>query len=74
MKNETPKIAMYMAFGAILAIFILCMMGRVRTEMYEEGSVEDTEAELMNLLQELEQEAEGGEDEMMEGGEDEMME
>jgi len=50
------------------------MMGRVRTEMYEEGSVEDTEAELMNLLQELEQEAEGGEDEMMEGGEDEMME
>ena len=74
MKNEPQKIAMYMTFGAILAIFILYMMGRVRTEMYEEGSVEDTEAELMNLLQELEQEAEGGEDEMMEGGEDEMME
>jgi hypothetical protein len=55
MKNETQMITMYIAFGAILAYFILYMMGRIRTERFEEQSIDtdETEKELMALLNEL---------------------
>ena len=61
MKTDTRQIAMYIAIGALLAVIVLQLMGRLRTERYES---DDTEAELAALLGELE----SGEDE--EGGEE----
>ena len=61
MKTDTRQIAMYIAIGALLAVIVLQLMGRLRTERYES---DETEAELAALLGELE----SGEDE--EGGEE----
>lgn len=66
MKNDTSKIAMYVAIGALVAVIILQLMGRLKTEGYEGGDADNTEAELANLLAELE----GDEDEEMEDDED----
>ena len=64
MKNDTSKIAMYVAIGALVAVIILQLMGRLKTEGYEGGDSDNTDAELSALLAELE----GDED--MEGDED----
>ena len=61
MKKDAQQIAMYIAIGALLAVIVLQLMGRLRTERYES---DETEAELAALLGELE----SGEDE--EGGEE----
>ena len=61
MKKDAQQIAMYIAIGALLAVIVLQMMGRLRTERYES---DETEAELAALLGELD----SGEDE--EGGEE----
>ena len=53
MKN-TQTAAMYIGVGAILALILLFLMGRIRTERYE-GEVSETELE--NMLQELAQDA-----------------
>ena len=53
MKN-TQTAAMYIGVGAILALILLFLMGRLRTERYE-GEVSETELE--NMLQELAQDA-----------------
>jgi hypothetical protein len=37
MKNDTSKIAMYVAIGALVAVIILQLMGRLKTEGYEGG-------------------------------------
>ena len=67
MKNDTSKIAMYVAIGALVAVIILQLMGRLKTEGYEGGDADNTEAELANLLAELEGDADAGEmDEEME--------
>ena len=68
MKNDTSKIAMYVAIGALVAVIILQLMGRLKTEGYEGG---DTDAELSALLAELEGDADAGEmDEEMEDDEE----
>jgi hypothetical protein len=51
MKKDAQQIAMYIAIGALLAVIVLQMMGRLRTERYES---DETEAELAALLGELE--------------------
>jgi hypothetical protein len=56
MKNDASKIAMYIAVGALLAVIVLQLMGRLKTERYEGGNSDDTEAELAALLSELEEE------------------
>jgi hypothetical protein len=61
MKNDTSKIAMYVAIGALLAVIILQLMGRLKTEGYEGGDADNTEAELADLLAELEGDADTGE-------------
>ena len=53
MKKDAQQIAMYIAIGALLAVIVLQMMGRLRTERYEGGDSDDTEAELAALLGEL---------------------
>jgi len=53
MKNDTSKIAMYVAIGALVAVIILQLMGRLKTERYEGGDADNTEAELEALLAEL---------------------
>ena len=53
MKNDTSKIAMYVAIGALVAVIILQLMGRLKTEGYEGGDADNTEAELEALLAEL---------------------
>lgn len=73
MKNDTSKIAMYVAIGALVAVIILQLMGRLKTEGYEGGDADNTEAELANLLAELEGDADAGEmDEGMEEDDEEM--
>jgi hypothetical protein len=52
MKN-TQTAAMYIGVGAILTLILLFLMGRLRTERYEESF----RTELENLLQELAQDA-----------------
>lgn len=54
MKNDTSKIAMYVAIGALVAVIILQLMGRLKTERYEGGESDNTDAELSELLAELE--------------------
>jgi hypothetical protein len=54
MKNDTSKIAMYVAIGALVAVIILQLMGRLKTEGYEGGDADNTDAELSELLAELE--------------------
>lgn len=54
MKNDTSKIAMYIAIGALLAVIALQLMGRLKTERYEGGDSDNTDAELSELLAELE--------------------
>lgn len=49
MKNQ-QQIAIYMGLGALIAIILLLVMGRLRTERYEEA----TEQELMDFLEEVE--------------------
>ena len=68
MKNDASKIAMYIAIGALLAVIVLQLMGRLKTERYEGGNSDETDAELSQLLAELEgDEGEGeGEGEEME--------
>jgi hypothetical protein len=51
MKKDAQQIAMYIAIGALLAVIVLQLMGRLRTERYES---DETEAELAALLGELE--------------------
>ena len=53
MKNDTSKIAMYIAIGALLAVIALQLMGRLKTERYEGGDSDNTDAELEALLAEL---------------------
>ena len=50
MKKDAQQIAMYIAIGALLAVIVLQLMGRLRTERYES---DETEAELAALLGEL---------------------
>jgi cytochrome c-type biogenesis protein CcmH/NrfG len=54
MKNDASKIAMYIAIGALLAVIVLQLMGRLKTERYEGGNSDETDAELSQLLAELE--------------------
>lgn len=63
MKTDTRQIAMYIAIGALLAVIVLQLMGRLRTERYEGGDSDDTEAELAKLLGELEADEGEGEEE-----------
>ena len=49
MKNQ-QKIAMYIAIGALAALVLLFLTGRLRTERYEEA----TEQELLDFLEEVE--------------------
>ena len=49
MKNQ-QKIAMYIAIGALAALVLLFLTGRLRTERYEAAS----EQELLNFLEEVE--------------------
>ena len=67
MKTDTRQIAMYIAIGALLAVIVLQLMGRLRTERYES---DETEAELAALLGELDSGEEGGESDDEEGGEE----
>jgi hypothetical protein len=55
---------MYVAIGALVAVIILQLMGRLKTERYEGGDSDNTDAELSALLAELEgdQSAEGDDD------------
>lgn len=57
MKNDTSKIAMYIAIGALLAVIALQLMGRLKIERYEGGDSDNTDAELSALLAELEGDA-----------------
>ena len=70
MKKDAQQIAMYIAIGALLTVIVLQMMGRLRTERYEGGDSDGTEAELAALLGELESGEEGGESDDEEGGEE----
>ena len=67
MKKDAQQIAMYIAIGALLAVIVLQLMGRLRTERYES---DETEAELAALLGELDSGEEGGESDDEEGGEE----
>ena len=67
MKKDAQQIAMYIAIGALLTVIALQLMGRLRTERYEGGDSDNTDAELSALLAEL------GEDEGDEGDEGEEM-
>jgi len=49
MKNQ-QKIAMYIAIGALAALVLLFLTGRLRTERYEAA----TEQELFDFLEEVE--------------------
>jgi hypothetical protein len=51
MKNQ-QQIAICMGLGALITVILLLVMGRLRTERYEEAS----EEELMQFLDEVEQE------------------
>jgi hypothetical protein len=64
MKKDAQQIAMYIAIGALLTVIVLQMMGRLRTERYEGGDSDETEAELAALLGELDsgEGEEGGEE------------
>jgi hypothetical protein len=66
MKNDASKIAMYIAIGALLAVIVLQLMGRLKTERYEGGNSDETDAELSQLLAELEGDEGEGEGENME--------
>ena len=55
--NDQREIAMYMGLGALITVILLLVMGRLRTERYEEMS----EEELEKFLQE---EGDDSEDEM----------
>ena len=68
MKKDAQQIAMYIAIGALLAVIVLQMMGRLRTERYEGGDSDETEAELAALLGELESGDGEGESDDEEGG------
>ena len=68
MKKDAQQIAMYIAIGALLAVIVLQMMGRLRTERYEGGDSDGTEAELAALLGELESGDGEGESDDEEGG------
>jgi hypothetical protein len=46
--NDQREIAMYMGLGALITVILLLVMGRLRTERYEEMS----EKELEKFLQE----------------------
>ena len=70
MKNDTSKIAMYVAIGALVAVIILQLMGRLKTERYEGGDSDNTDAELSALLAELGDEEPVEVDEEMEGDEE----
>ena len=65
MKKDAQQIAMYIAIGALLAVIVLQLMGRLRTERYES---DETEAELAALLGELESGDGEGESDDEEGG------
>ena len=67
MKKDAQQIAMYIAIGALLAVIVLQMMGRLRTERYES---DETEAELAALLGELESGDGEGESDDEEGDEE----
>ena len=71
MKKDAQQIAMYIAIGALLTVIVLQMMGRLRTERYEGGDSDDTEAELAALLGELDS-GEGDDEEGGEEGDEEM--
>jgi hypothetical protein len=71
MKNDASKIAMYIAIGALLAVIVLQLMGRLKTERYEGGNSDETDAELSQLLAELEGD-EGDEGDEGEGEGEEM--
>lgn len=49
MKNQ-QQIAMYIGLGALVAVVLLFLMGRIRTERYEAAS----EQELLDFLKEVE--------------------
>jgi hypothetical protein len=49
MKNQ-QKIVMYIVIGALAALVLLFLTGRLRTERYEEAS----EQELLDFLEEVE--------------------
>lgn len=51
MKNSQRQAMMYIGLGALITIVVLFAMGRLRTELYQEGSDE----ELLELLGELEE-------------------
>jgi hypothetical protein len=70
MKKDAQQIAMYIAIGALLAVIVLQMMGRLRTERYEGGDSDETEAELAALLGELESGDGEGESDDEEGDEE----
>ena len=67
MKKDAQQIAMYIAIGALLAVIVLQLMGRLRTERYES---DDTEAELAALLGELDSGEVEVESDDEEGGEE----
>jgi hypothetical protein len=71
MKKDAQQIAMYIAIGALLTVIVLQMMGRLRTERYEGGDSDGTEAELAALLGELDS-GEGDDEEGGEEGDEEM--
>jgi hypothetical protein len=60
MKN-TQTAAMYIGVGAILTLILLFLMGRIRTERYEEA----TEQELLDFLGEVEATPSVSDDESM---------
>ena len=70
MKKDAQQIAMYIAIGALLAVIVLQMMGRLRTERYEGGDSDETEAELAALLGELDSGEVEVESDDEEGGEE----
>ena len=70
MKNDTSKIAMYIAIGALIAVIALQLMGRLKTERYEGGESDKTAAELSELLAELGDDESMEIDEEMEGDEE----
>ena len=72
MKNDTSKIAMYIAIGALLAVIALQLMGRLKTERYEGGDSDNTDAELSALLAELGDEEPAPMDEEDEDDDEEM--
>jgi Tfp pilus assembly protein PilN len=51
MKNTQRQAMMYIGLGVLITIVVLFALGRLRTELYQEGSDE----ELLELLGELEE-------------------